>query len=179
MSNRNFDSRVIIQRLQNKNYARNLYQQNVDGERLINNPQNSDGNSSRYVTFVPGAQTEYYRTLEGTTTINLGGTFGISFIPPSTAPVPAPPSAPTITSITPGNTALTVNFTPPTSVGSSPIIYYEYSINGGSTYFPTRTANSPVIIGGLINGTSYDIVIRAVNLEGPGLPSNIVSAIPS
>jgi hypothetical protein len=92
MANRNFDSRVIIQRLQNKNYARNLYQQNVDGQRLINNPQNSDGNSSRYVTFVPGAQTDYYRTLAGTTTINLGGTFGISSIPPST--VPPPPSIP-------------------------------------------------------------------------------------
>ena len=88
MANRNFDSRVIIQRLQNKNYARNLYQQNVDGQRLINNPQNSDGNSSRYVTFVPGAQTDYYRTLAGTTTINQGGTFGISSIPPSTAPPP-------------------------------------------------------------------------------------------
>ena len=78
MSNRNFDSRVIIQRLQNKNYARNLYQQNVDGQRLVNNPQNSDGNSSRYVTFVPGAQTEYFRGLmNGPPTINLGGTFGV------------------------------------------------------------------------------------------------------
>jgi hypothetical protein len=500
MANRNFDSRVIIQRLQNKNYARNLYQQNVNGQRLINNPQNSDGNSSRYVTYVPGAQTEYFRGLmNGPPTINLGGTFGIPSIPPSTAPVyssvpgsmyfdptivsngshvsypnnsslaigtqsftiecyhyfirgemfprlfsigsyseesisiavsyeegeginfifwknnsanfigrappydawthiaivgttnvgikiyqngveigevegaydftdtttplmignesvptqetnfkgnitnfrwvvgqalytttftpptiplanitgtqlllavsnelgvvadsstanrtptntgvtysrelpPMPfvslptapsitnitggnasltvtftapvsdggsaivyyqystdygftflnsgtttspititllsdgsgslingttyyivlkavnslgpgsdsngvpgtpsliPSAPTITSITPGNTALTVNFTPPTSVGSSPIIYYEYSLDSGLNYFVTRTANSPVIIPGLINGTSYDIVIRAVNSEEEGLPSNIVSAIPS
>lgn len=64
-------------------------------------------------------------------------------------------------------------------MGSSPIIYYEYSVDRGLNYFPTRTANSPVIIGGLINGDSYGIVIRAVNLEGPGLPSNIVSAIPS
>lgn len=93
MANRNFDSRVIIQRLQNKNYARNLYQQNVDGQRLINNPQNSDGNSSRYVTFVSGAQTEYFRGLmNGPPTINLGGTFGISSIPPSTDP--PPPSIP-------------------------------------------------------------------------------------
>lgn len=39
MSNRNFDSRVIIQRLQNQNYARNLYKNNVNGQGLINNPQ--------------------------------------------------------------------------------------------------------------------------------------------
>ena len=79
MANRNFDSRVIIQRLQNKNYARNLYQQNVNGQRLINNPQNSDGNSSRYVTFVPGAQTEYFRgLLDGPKTVSIGGTVNIN-----------------------------------------------------------------------------------------------------
>ena len=31
MSNRNFDNRVIIQRLQNQNYARNLFTNNVSG----------------------------------------------------------------------------------------------------------------------------------------------------
>ena len=31
MSNRNFDGRVIIQRLQQQNYARNLYKNNVGG----------------------------------------------------------------------------------------------------------------------------------------------------
>ena len=92
MANRNFDSRVIIQRLQNKNYARNLYQQNVNGQRLINNPQNSDGNSSRYVTFVPGAQTEYFRGLmNAPPTISLGGTFGIPVISQPTDPIPPPP----------------------------------------------------------------------------------------
>jgi hypothetical protein len=85
MSNRNFDNRVIIQRLQNQNYARNLYQTNVNGKGLINNPQNSDGNASRLTTFVPGAQTEYFRGLVGGgETVSLGGTFGISSTPSST-----------------------------------------------------------------------------------------------
>ena len=35
MSNRNFDNRVIVQRLQNQNYARNLYKNNVNGKQLI------------------------------------------------------------------------------------------------------------------------------------------------
>jgi hypothetical protein len=42
MSNRNFDNRVIIQRIQNQNYARNLYKNNTEGQPLLRNPQNSD-----------------------------------------------------------------------------------------------------------------------------------------
>jgi len=81
MSNRNFDSRVIIQRLQNKNYSRNLYKNNTSGATIINNPQTSDGNSSRFNSFVSGAQTEYFRgLLGGGETINIGG---IVNIPPS------------------------------------------------------------------------------------------------
>jgi hypothetical protein len=75
MSNRNFDGRVIIQRLQNQNYARNLYQTNANGQTLINNPQNSDGTSSRLATFVSGAKTDYARGLIGSgESISLGGT---------------------------------------------------------------------------------------------------------
>jgi predicted RNA-binding protein with TRAM domain len=134
MANRNFDSRVIIQRLQNKNYARNLYQQNVDGQRLINNPQNSDGNSSRYVTFVPVAQTDYYRTLAGTTTINLGGTFGISSIPPSTAP--PPPSIPGSMyfdpAIAPNGSHVSYPNDSSLAIGTRPftIEWYQYFISG-------------------------------------------------
>ena len=79
MSNRNFDNRVIIQRLQNQNYARNLYKNNVNGGRLINNPQNSNGNSSEFTTYIPGAQTEYFRgLLDGPKTVSLGGTININ-----------------------------------------------------------------------------------------------------
>ena len=79
MSNRNFDNRVIIQRLQNQNYARNLYKNNVAGSRLINNPQNTDGNSSRQNTFTAGAQTEYFRgLLDGPKTVSLGGIININ-----------------------------------------------------------------------------------------------------
>ena len=99
MSNRNFDNRVIIQRLQEQNYARNLYKMNVNGQRLINNPRNSDGTSSRLTTFRSGAQTEYFRGLIGAgETISVGGTFGISAILPPTVLITAP-TAPTITGI--------------------------------------------------------------------------------
>lgn len=77
MSNRNFDSSVIIQRLQNQIYSRNLYINDTTGQRLINNPQTTDGNASRHVLYIPGAQTEYARNLEGTTTISVGGIVNI------------------------------------------------------------------------------------------------------
>jgi len=179
MSNRNFDNRVIIQRLQNKNYARSLYQNNVDGNRLITNPQNSDGNASRLQTFVPGAQTEYFRGLLGAgETINLGG---IANIPPFTVPsIPVSsntPSPPTITFITPSNTRLVVNFTPGSS-GSSPITDYEYSIDNSSTWNSSGSTTSPIIIDGLTNGVSYPVIIRAINSSGPGANSNTISSIP-
>ena len=82
MSNRNFDNRVIIQRLQQQNYARNLYQNNTTGQKLLNNPQNSDSNSSQLINFVPGAQTEYYRGLLGAgMTVSIGGIVNIPEYP--------------------------------------------------------------------------------------------------
>jgi hypothetical protein len=75
MSNRNFDNRVIVQRLQNQNYARNLYKNNVNGKQLINNPQNTDGTASNQNTFTSGSQTMYFRGLiGGCETVSIGGT---------------------------------------------------------------------------------------------------------
>jgi hypothetical protein len=74
MSNRNFDSSVITKRLRDKNYARNLYNSNVNGKTLIGNSQASDGTAGRYNTYIPGAQTEYFRgLLGGQVTVNIGG----------------------------------------------------------------------------------------------------------
>jgi len=78
MSNRNFDSRVIITRLQNQNYARNLYKNNTSSQTLVHNPQTSDGTSSRYNTYREGAQTEYFRgLLGGGETVSIGGIVNI------------------------------------------------------------------------------------------------------
>ena len=85
MANRNFDSSVIIQRLQNRVYSRNLYQNNVNGKGLINNPQTTDGTSSRHVLYIPGVQTEYARTLSNTTEISPGGTENIPPYPPTSS----------------------------------------------------------------------------------------------
>jgi len=178
MSNRNFDSRVIIQRLQNQNYARNLYQMNVNGQTLIANPQNSDGNASRLTTFVSGAKTDYARGLiGGGASISVGGTANVTAAPPS-VPATEPLDA-SITQITAGNQQLVIAFSPPTFDGGASISNYEYSLDNGATFTSANTTTSPFTKTGLTNGTTYQVIIRAVNAVGPGAPSAMVEGTPS
>jgi predicted RNA-binding protein with TRAM domain len=106
----------------------------------------------------------------------------------STAATPrTTPSAPTITSITPGNQQLSVAFTAGSNGGSA-ITNYKYSTNGGAnwqTRSPASTA-SPLVIStlstdgttALTNGVSYDVQIRAVNAAGDGTASSTTSGTP-
>jgi hypothetical protein len=79
------------------------------------------------------------------------------------------PAAPTITSITPGDSQLSVAFTAGGD-GNSPISNYEYSTNGGSSWTTPSPAvtTSPLTISSLTNGTPYDVQLRAVNAVGSG-----------
>lgn len=93
---------------------------------------------------------------------------------------PSAPSAPTLTSITPGNQQLSVYFTAG-SEGGGPITNYQYSINNGSsfqTFSPAQTS-SPVVITGLTNEQSYDIQLKAVNDFGVSDASNTLTATPT
>jgi predicted RNA-binding protein with TRAM domain len=91
MSNRNFDNRVILQRLQEKNYARSLYSNNVYGQALINNPQTSNGNASKFNGFALGSQTMYFKgLLGGGETVDLGATTNIPPLPSTSQAPPAP-----------------------------------------------------------------------------------------
>jgi predicted RNA-binding protein with TRAM domain len=90
------------------------------------------------------------------------------------------PTAPTITGITPGNNQLSVAFTAPSSNGGASITNYEYSINGGTDWVTPSPAltTSPLLITGLMNGTTYDIQLRAVNSAGSGVASSTVQGTP-
>ncbi len=97
----------------------------------------------------------------------------------TTATPSAPPSAPIITSITPGNTILSVAFTAGANGGAA-ISNYKYSTDGGSTFTavsPASTA-SPIVISGLVNGTSYNVQIKAVNAAGDGTATASTAATP-
>ena len=90
-------------------------------------------------------------------------------------------SAPTITSITAGEGAATVNFTAPSSDGGATITNYEYSLDGGSnwTAFSPAVTSSPVEITGLTNGVTYGVTLRAVNSAGSGAASASSSVTPA
>jgi hypothetical protein len=67
------------------------------------------------------------------------------------------------------------------AAGTSPITTYKYSLDGGATWTtrsPVSTL-SPVIISGLVNGTTYSVSIRAVSLVSDGTASTAVSATPA
>jgi hypothetical protein len=89
--------------------------------------------------------------------------------------------APTINAISVSNQTLSVAFSAPSSNGGNTITNYQYSTNGGSSWTtrsPTSTS-SPIAITGLTNGTSYSVLIRAINSAGNGTSSNSVSATPA
>lgn len=87
--------------------------------------------------------------------------------------------APTITSITGGNTTLTVNFTPGDDNGLA-LSNYEFSTDNGNSWLtraPSST-QSPLTISGLVNGTGYQVRIRAVNSNGSGAQSAMSTGTP-
>ena len=85
------------------------------------------------------------------------------------------PTAPDITSITPGDRTLSIAFTnsgSPTNV--------SYSLDGGTTWSarsPTSVA-SPLVLTGLANGTTYAVRIRMVLASGFSDGSDVVPATP-
>lgn len=175
MSNRIFDSSFLTDRAQNRAYSRNVYQNNMNGNRIINNPQNANSTASKYNLYDSGAQTEYYRSSAGGCEIVSVG--GIVNIPPYVPVPPTVPSIPIITSIAPGDTQLIVNFIA-NSDGGSPIIDYEYTIDNGISWISAGSNLSPIFVIGLTNKTTYQVQIRAVNSVGPSLASNSLQGTP-
>jgi hypothetical protein len=82
----------------------------------------------------------------------------------------APPDAPVVTAATAGSSQATVYFTAPQDPGTSPITYYEYSTNNGSSWVNPSTpiTSSPFTIAGL---TSGGVRMRAVSAAGTSCAS--------
>lgn len=87
-------------------------------------------------------------------------------------------SAPTITSVAPGNTILSLAFNPPASNGGGAITNYSYSINNGVSYTSANSTVSPIVISGLTNGTTYPLLLIAVNGAGNSVASNGMNGTP-
>jgi len=88
--------------------------------------------------------------------------------------------APTNLSATPGDGSASISFTAPLGDGGSSITNYEYSTDNGSNW----TARAPAAIStlfditGLVNGTTYQVKLRAVNAAGSGTASTSVDVTP-
>jgi putative cell wall-binding protein len=106
---------------------------------------------------------------------NVAGS-GIASSPRVAVTPVALPSAPTLNTLTGGNTFVTLAFTAG-SAGSSPITGYDYQLNGGAWQSAGSTA-SPITISGLTNGTSYTVALRATSAAGAGDPSSTLTATP-
>lgn len=91
-------------------------------------------------------------------------------------PLPDLPSAPTIRSVTPGDSSLQISYRAPANNGGALITGYEYSVNSGETWsVASAGSRSTLLISGLTNGSPVTVSIRAVNARGGGAPS--VSAV--
>ena len=81
------------------------------------------------------------------------------------------PGAATGVTAVPGNTQASVSWTAPASDGGLPVTGYTVSAQGGGTTV-TQTEDNPsvtsAVIGGLTNGTAYNITVAAVNPVGTG-----------
>jgi titin len=88
----------------------------------------------------------------------------------------ARPGAPTLNSLTSGNSFLSLNFSAGTN-GDALVTAYQYQLNGGS-WLPASSTTSPLTITGVINGTSYQVVLRGVSSAGVGVASTALTATP-
>ena len=179
MSTRNFDSRVITDRLQARQHARSVYDARARGRALVNNPQNSNGNASGMIWYQEGTPTVYDKgLLGGTYTVQPGAIYGIPLSIPPQVTVTAP-IAPIIDSITPDNQQLSVFFTQGDD-GGAEITNYAVSLDGGASFTPINPAqtSSPLVLAGLTNEITYSVKIRAINAVGSSPDSNAVSGTP-
>jgi hypothetical protein len=116
------------------------------------------------------------------TATNSVGTGAASAASNSATPitVPDPPTGLTPTS---GNAQVSLSWTAPANDGGSAITDYvmEYELTGSGLWSifaeGTSTATNGTVTG-LVNGTSYDFEVAAVNAAGQGSPSASVTAVP-
>lgn len=101
-----------------------------------------------------------------------------------TSPVVTAPGAPTDVVATGHDTVIDVSFLPPTATGGAPITGYQVSLDGGHhwttvTTLPGRHGTRTAVITGVRNGTTYAVLVRAVNRAGAGAAAVVRHALPA
>lgn len=85
------------------------------------------------------------------------------------------PDAPTIGTATAGHGQASITFSPPGSNGGSGITSYTATSSPGG--LTGTAASSPVVVGGLTNGTAYTFTVVATNANGSGAASSSSNSI--
>jgi hypothetical protein len=91
-----------------------------------------------------------------------------------------PADAPTVTAVAPGDGQLTVSFAGPADDGGIPVTGYQASTDGGASWVAAPTLGTgpyTTTVGGLHNGSSYAVLLRAVT-AGPGAAATAPAATP-
>lgn len=100
------------------------------------------------------------------------------------AAVPTPPTSLVLSNVTGiaygSNPQFTLTFTAPSSTGGSAITSYKYSTDGGTTYITAPSTTSPMTLTtrstsgtpAFVAGTSYSVILKAVNANGDGQASS-------
>ncbi len=86
------------------------------------------------------------------------------------------PGAPTLNSLTSGDSFLSLDFSAGTD-GDAPVTSYQYQLNGGAWVLASSTT-TPLTITGVTNGTSYDVALRGVSSAGAGVASTTLTGTP-
>ena len=88
------------------------------------------------------------------------------------------PSAPVLSSVTPGNGKLTVKFVAPATTGGGANLSYLATAVAGGTSLTCTTVGTTCEITGLTNDVSYTVSVVASSDAGSSAPSNSVTATP-
>jgi hypothetical protein len=106
--------------------------------------------------------TAYTFTVTATNSVGTGPASAASnSVTPATTP-----SAPTSVSASGGNAVATVSFGPPGSNGGAAVTSYTATSNPGGLI--ASGPGSPLVVGGLTNGTAYTFTVTATNSAGTG-----------
>lgn len=143
--------------------------------------------------------TSYTFTVTATNSIGTGAPSAPSN---SITPTTTIPDAPTGLTATPGNASASLSYAAPVYYGGASVTAYvaQYSSDGGTTWTlantsPSSCSTTTCTVVGLINGTSYEFEVAAVNAVGqgpwsvpsptvtpittPGAPTNLTSTLAS
>jgi hypothetical protein len=88
------------------------------------------------------------------------------------------PGAPTLKKLTALAGALKLTFVAPHDNGGATILTYQYSLTGGTSWHsrPSGTNSTTFTISALLRHHSYRVAVRALNVVGSSLASNVLRA---